>query len=52
MTNSESSSDTTDYSNYVMYLRTVQSSAIRVLIEALKEILVLMESINNNTNIL
>ena len=39
MTNSESSSDTTDYSNYVMYLRTVQSSAIRVLIEALKEIL-------------
>ena len=25
--------------NYVMYLRTVQSNAIRVLIEALKEIL-------------
>ena len=25
--------------NYIMYLRTVQSSAFRVLIEALKEIL-------------
>ncbi len=33
-------SDTIDYSeNYIMYLRTVQSSAFRVLIEALKEIL-------------
>ena len=33
-------SETIDYSeNYIMYLRTVQSSAFRVLIEALKEIL-------------
>ena len=33
-------SENIDYSkNYVMYLRTVQSSAFRVLIEALKEIL-------------
>ena len=31
--------DTTNYDNYCLYLRTVQSSAFRVLIEALKEIL-------------
>jgi len=31
--------DTTNYDNYSLYLRTVQSSAFRVLIEALKEIL-------------
>ena len=37
-TNSEQP-DTTNYDNYCLYLRTVQSSAFRVLIEALKEIL-------------
>ena len=40
MTTETSSCDEINYEeNYVMYLRTVQSSAIRVLIEALKEIL-------------
>ena len=40
MTTQSSSTDDINYEeNYVMYLRTVQSSAIRVLIEALKEIL-------------
>lgn len=39
MTEQSESSEINYAENYVMYLRTVQSSAIRVLIEALKEIL-------------
>ena len=39
MTDHSESSEINYAENYVMYLRTVQSSAIRVLIEALKEIL-------------
>ena len=39
MTDSNTEVDSTNYDNYCLYLRTVQSSAFRVLIEALKEIL-------------